>query len=113
MKPSIEDRIKETAETAVIQFLSDPSKWCAPDYAGRLKMPTDILRAAWEMVDVAAVTKKIAVRIESEIADRLMNHLAAEMATDVKQLLSNTERREEIRALARGYIDKLTASGIQ
>lgn len=33
----------------------------------------------------------IAERLESELADRMVNHMAAELATDIKQILSVRE----------------------
>lgn len=40
-----------------------------------------------------------------------MNHMAAELATDIKQILSVKERREALRALAREHMDAVMKAG--
>lgn len=65
------------------------------------------MREIWDLVDHSKIKEEMAKRIESELADRVMNHLAAEMATDIKQLLTNQERREALRAVARENLDRI------
>ena len=45
-----------------------------------------------------------------ELAERIVNHMAAEISTDVKQILSVKERREALRALARHHMDSLMSA---
>ena len=39
--------------------------------------------------------------------------MAAELSTDIKQLLSVKERREKIRSLARDHMDSIMKAGTQ
>lgn len=78
-----------------------------PDYNNRVKVPAGFYQKAWDMVDHEQVLKNLAVRIEQELADRIMNHLASEMATDIKQLLGDKDRREVIRGKAREILEQL------
>jgi len=110
-KMSIELQIKQAAERAVLAFIGS-SDWLMPDYANRIKVPAELISSAWAMVDVDVIKKRIAARIEAELADRVMNHLAAEMATDIKQILSVQERREALRSVARAHIDQILRAGI-
>ena len=101
---NFENAVKEAAEKAVLKIISE-GQWIQPDYANRFKMPPEMLSEIWQMVDVTKLKVAMVKRIETELADRLINHLAAEMATDIKQLLSVRERREALRSIARTHID--------
>lgn len=102
----IEQRIKEAAENAVVKIIQEGG-WIAPDYANRFKIPPDFLQDVWSMVDVQGIKRQLAVRIEQELADRIVNHIAAELSTDIKNILSVQERREAIRAVARENIERI------
>lgn len=104
------DDFKEKAlnavETAILKLLQQ-SSWIQPDYNSRFKVPAEYLQEIWNSVDHKKIQESMARRIEQELADRICNHLAAEIATDVKQLLSIPERREAIRAVARENFDRI------
>lgn len=104
---SIEQRLKEAAENAAISFIQSPGNWLMPDYKNRVNLPPDFINDVWALVDREKVKAHLAARIEQELADRVMNHIAAEMARDVKQLLSNPERREAVRSVARAHLDAI------
>ena len=99
-------RLREAAEKAALHAIAGGA-WLQPDYASRLKVPPDLLKAAWEMIDVHGLKAKLAARIESELVDRIVNHMAAEIATDIKQILSVKERREAIRHIAREHMEAI------
>lgn len=98
--------IKTAAEKAVLKIISDGS-WIAPDYGNRFKIPPEMMADIWRMVDQDALKKKMSARIEDELADRIVNLMAAEIATDVKQILSVKERREALRNFARQHMDSI------
>lgn len=108
----LEQRIKQHAENAVIAFIAS-TNWLQPDYKNRQTVPGDILDAAWALVDRKAIQKQLAQRIEAELADRIINHIAAELATDIKQILGVTERREMIRQIARDHLTAIMKAGVQ
>ncbi|MEY4429338.1 MAG: hypothetical protein RLZZ182_2027 [Pseudomonadota bacterium] len=101
-----ETRLKEAAERSVLKIISE-GQWVQPDYNNRFKLPADFMAGVWGLVDTAKLQAALARRLEDELADRIVNHMAAEIATDIKQLLSDRERREQLRALARQHIDSL------
>jgi hypothetical protein len=105
-----ETAIKAAAEKAVLKIISEGS-WVMPDYANRFKIPPEMLAGIWGMVDTAGVQKKLAARLEQELADRIVNHMAAEIATDIKQILSVNERREAIRSIVRAHFDQIMQAG--
>jgi len=103
---NIEHEIQEAATKAVLSYLKQGS-WLQPDFTNRLKIPQAWIEHAWTLVDSAHVQRQIALLIEQELAQRIVNHMAAEIATDIKQILSVRERREAIRSLVRENIDKI------
>ncbi len=86
----------------------DKTDFIQIQYDSRPKLPADFMQRAWEMVDQDSVIEKLSKRLEDELVDRLVNSIAAEMATDIKQVLSVKERREAVRSLVRDNIDTLT-----
>ena len=106
-----ENSVKEAAEKAVLKFIQDGG-WLLPNYDSRLKVPVEWIAECWRLVDSAKLQAKIAERLESELADRMVNHMAAELATDIKQILSVTERREMLRGLAREHMDAVMKAGV-
>jgi hypothetical protein len=107
---NLETQIKEAAEKAVIKFIQDGG-WLMPNYESRFKIPGDWVASCWELVDRDSLKAKIASRLESELADRMVNHMAAELATDIKQILSVQERREMLRSIARDHMDAVMKAG--
>jgi Mg/Co/Ni transporter MgtE len=105
-----ENAVKAAAEKAVLKIISEGS-WVQPDYANRVQLPKEFMADVWKMVDTEKIKNALAARLESELADRLVNHIAAEIATDVKQLLSVTERREALRSIARQHMDAVLSLG--
>lgn len=77
-------------------------------YENRAQMPSSFIEKAWSMVDKDAVLDELSKRLEKELVDRLVNAMASEIATDIKQVLSVKERREAVRSVVRDNIDKLT-----
>ena len=105
-----ETQVKAAAEKAVLKFLGDGG-WLLPNYEGRLKVPPEWIAECWRLVDADKVRAQLAARLEAELADRMVNHMAAELATDIKQILSVKERREALRALAREHMEAAMNAG--
>lgn len=99
----LELAIKSSAEKAVLKLISD-GNWIDSYSVGKIKLPAEFMADIWKLVDIDKVKERFAQRVEIELADRLVNSIATEMSTDIKQLLSVSERREAIRALARENI---------
>lgn len=106
-----ESAIAKAAQVAVMKIITEGS-WIQPDYTNRFKLPPEVLQQVWAMVDIEGIKKNMAERIESELADRIVNHMATELATDIKQLLSVRERREAIRQVARDHLSHIMKEGV-
>lgn len=107
---NFQERVAEAAERAVLHAISS-GNWIQPDYNSRAKVPPSFIAECWALVDVEKVKRAMAKRFEDELADRIVNHLAAEIATDIKQILSVSERREAIRSIARKHMDEIMQAG--
>lgn len=101
-----EAKLKAAVEKAVVNLISG-GNFIMPSYENRIKIPPELMSEVWELVDVDKVKKQMAKRIEQELANRIVNHMAAELSTDVKQILSVQERREALRAVARENMDRI------
>lgn len=106
----LEQQIKAAAEKAVLRHIGDGG-WLMPNYESRIKIPAEWLADCWKLVDSDKLKRCIANRLEEELADRMVNHMAAELATDIKQILSVKERREMLRGLARDHMDAVMQAG--
>lgn len=108
---NFEERLKEATENSIVKMVSDSGSWVLSRYENRLQIPPDFIQSIWQLVDRDKLKQQIAERIEAELADRIMNHIATELTTDIKQILSVKERREAIRALARQHMDAIMSAG--
>ena len=101
-----ESRVKEAAENSLLRLLENANNWHLHPADKHIKVPTGLMNEVWQMVDFQKVKAAMADLIQQQLAERLVNHMAAEIATDIKKVLSNPERREAIRAVCRENIDK-------
>ena len=80
----LDQQVKAAAEKAVLQFIGSGG-WLLPNYESRLKIPAEWIADCWRLVDADRLKEEIAARLESELADRMVNHMAAELATDINR----------------------------
>ena len=106
-----DQQVKAAAEKAVLHFIVSGG-WLLPNYESRLKIPAEWIADCWRLVDSDRLKQQIAHRLESELADRMVSHMAAELATDIKQILSVKERREMLRGLAREHMYAVMTAGV-
>lgn len=104
-----EEDLMNSVKCAMVKQISNQD-FIKIDYNDRAKLPSDFIEKAWGLIDQDKLIESLSKRLESELIDRLVNHLAAEIATDIKQVLSVKERREAVRSVVRDNIDKLTKS---
>jgi len=107
---ALEEQIKAAAEKAVLHHIGS-GNWLMPNYESRLKVPAEWIADCWRLVDSEKLKRCIAERLELELAERMVNLMAAELATDIKQILSVKERREMLRGLARDHMDAVMKAG--
>lgn len=102
-----ESRVKEAAENSLLRLLENPNNWHVQPADKHIKVPPGLMNEVWQMVDFQKVKAAMADLIQQQLAERIVNHMAAEIANDIKKVLSDPERREAIRAVCRENIDRL------
>jgi len=104
------EELHRAAEKSLLHIIQE-GNWVQPDYNNRFKVPPEFVQEIWKLVDKEKLQQAMARRLEEELADRIVNHLASEIATDIKQILSVKERREALRNIAREHIDSIVRLG--
>lgn len=84
--------------------------WIQPDYNSRMKLDMSLVRWLYDSVDKERVKARVLTVMEDHIADKMLASIATELATDVKQVMSNKELREEFRALVRERVKASVAA---
>lgn len=105
MSKPFENIVNDIEQSIVAQIRT--AKLVDIPYRGLFKVPESFIQDAWDNVDKQSLQSELTQRLQTEIVNRLVNHMAAEIATDIKQILSVQERREAIRAVCRENIDRI------
>lgn len=92
--------LHQAIERCVLDFIRK-GDWLTLDYQRRIQVDPQKLREIYDAIDFERVKALCVQRAEERIADAYMNAMATEIATDTKQILSNRELREDIRAILR------------
>lgn len=103
---NFEKAMKTVMEQSVLKMIKSGDMLNIP-YGSKVNVPESFMSEIWGMVDHEKIKKNLARNIEEIIADKICNNIAAEISTDLKQLLSVKERREALRAVARENIDRI------
>jgi len=104
---SFEEKLKQVIQDQVIKNIHN-TDLVSIKYDEKFNLPADFLWECWSLIDKERLKESLSARLQEELVDRLVNHMAAEIATDIKQVLSVKERREAIRHVVRENIDELT-----
>lgn len=68
---------------------------------------TDIVKQAYDAVDMQKVLEEVTERLQSEIATRIVSNLMTEVGHDVKAIMSNAQIRDDFKYLLRKQADDL------
>jgi hypothetical protein len=105
------EQVQQAAEESIVNSLKS-GEWLRINYANMMAVTSEQLREVYQGVDMSKVAEILKAKIEKKIADALFNALATEIATDVKKIMSNTELREDCRAVIRDKI-RQAAEGLE
>lgn len=93
---TLEQEIVSAARRSIVKLFTDGSM-IAPDYANRLKVPTDLVQRVYALIDYDEVMTHLRPKINELVADRITAALAQELTTDVKKILSHEPTRLRLR----------------
>lgn len=91
-------QVKDLAEKAILKIFKE-GNWVKPDFNNRVQLDSDFMQEAWGMVDKDKIREQLKILLEKELAQRIVNHMAAEIGTDVKKVLNREGIRERIRTV--------------
>lgn len=97
------EQVRRAAEESIVKTLKS-GDWLKVGFGDRMTVTPGNLREVYQSVDMVRVGEILKVKIEQKVADAILNNLATEVATDVKKIMSNTELREDCRAVIRDKI---------
>ena len=97
------EQVRRAAEESIVKTLKS-GDWLKVGFGDRMTVTPGNLREVYQSVDMVRVGEIPKVKIEQKVADAIFNNLATEVATDVKKIMSNTELREDCRAVIRDKI---------
>lgn len=100
------ERLVSAFEDALVKMVAT-GEFMRQDYSAKIPLEIGTLRSIYAKVDINRVTARVLENVEIRMADQILNSMATELATDVKQVLSNKELREDIRSMIR---DKIRAA---
>jgi len=108
-KLSFEELVVQAAQNAVVALLSK-GEWLKLEYADRVPVSQADLRGIFNAVDMDRVKALVLGKVEERIADTIIGNMAKELGTDVKQIMCNTELREDLRGTLRAKIREAKAA---
>lgn len=100
---TFEQRMTEAVQDALVKLVRDGS-FIQPQYQNRITIDPQILREIHNSVSLERVKARVQEGVETRMADAILNAMATEFANDVKQILSQRELREDVRAVIRDRI---------
>ena len=80
-------------------------------YSNQYRVPPGFFESVWGMLDQEKVAEAMAERLEEVVAEKVMNLIATEITNDIKKIMSNQDRREEVRAVARENLKRIMTAG--
>lgn len=78
------------------------------DYHNRPKIPGSLLQKLYQRINMETVLEIATNKLEEKIADKIIVALSTEFTNDIKQIMSNRELREELRAVIRQKLKERT-----
>jgi hypothetical protein len=106
---SFEEILQKAIQHTVIDFIRK-GDWMKIDYNARVNVDSAWLREMHSRVSMDNVMELVKSQVEQRIADGIINSMTAEIATDVKSIMSNKELREDLRSVLRAKIREAQAA---
>ncbi len=100
---TFDEQLQQAMQDSLLKLIRS-GEWCKLDYSAKVPLDAAFIRRLQASVDMEKVLTRVAEHVEGRIADAIFNAMATEINSDVKKILSNTELREDIRAVVREKI---------
>jgi hypothetical protein len=93
---SFAQAIMNAARRSIVKMFNEGS-FIMPDYANRLKVPSDLVNRVYGLIDYETVIEILRPKINEMVADRIAAALSQELTGDVKKVLSHEPTRMRLR----------------
>lgn len=103
----LEKDVFQRIRNSIIKSL-EKTELISINYNDRIPLPRNIIQEVYQSLDIEIIKQKLKERLEEELANKIANSLITEFSNDVKQIMSNKELREEMRAYTREKIKSIT-----
>lgn len=100
---TFEEEFLKHMKNELIKFISAGS-WINVPYDKKITIDPSLIKKCYDQIDMTEVLRICKEKLEQHVADKIFNAMATEVATDVKQILSNGELREDCRSFLRTKI---------
>lgn len=105
LETSFEKEILRAAKHSIVKMFNE-GNFVMPDYANRLKVPTDLVNRVYGLIDYDLVIAALRPRINDMVADRIAAALSQELTNDVKKVLSHEPTRLRLRLAVMNELEK-------
>ena len=96
------NRIEQAIENKVIDSIA---RGTVMEMPYRLIDGTPYVKKAFEKIDMDKVMEEVTERLQHEIAEKIVNKVVTEMGTDIKELMSHKEIRDDFKYMLRKNVD--------
>ena len=103
---SLEQEILRAARHSIVKLFGDGSL-VAPDYANRVKVPADLAKRVYDLIDYNEVLAQLKPKINEMVANRILGSLTEELGNDVKQTLCHGPTRLRLRMVVAQELDAI------
>jgi hypothetical protein len=97
--------LMEALERGILKSIQSGEVFKIP-YDSKIDMSKE-LRQAYSNIDYVKVYAKITELLEEELARKVVNKVITEMGTDIKNLMSNNDIREDFKYLMRRGVETI------
>jgi hypothetical protein len=102
---TFEQEILRAARHSIVKMFNEGS-FVMPDYANRMKVPTDLVTRVYGLIDYDTVIQILRPKINEMIADRIAAAMSQELTGDVKKVLSHEPTRLRLRLAVMNELEK-------
>lgn len=98
------NRIEQAIEERV---LSSIRNGCVIQMPSNLIDGTPYVEKAFKAIDMNKVMEEVTERLQHELAEKIVNKVVTEMGTDIKELMSHAEIRDDFRYMLRKNTEEI------
>lgn len=100
------ERIEQALENNIVKMVTKGDAFTI-DYKNRIDVSKE-LKEAYKNINYARVYEQVKIKLEEELAKKIVNKIVTEMGTDIKKLMCNVDIRDDFRYFLRKGVEEIT-----